>query len=102
MISKEEFITLINEHKKWNDRITQVCDVLDIDMFEEDWINYTYSLFESTLDFLFTDSAVETITWWLYEKGSNPSLEMYDNEGNEIPTDTVEDLWNYVKQYLRE
>ena len=24
------------------------------------------------------------------------------SEGNEIPTDTVEDLWNYVKQYLRE
>ena len=40
MISKEEFITLINEHKKWNDRITQVCDVLKANIFDSDWIEY--------------------------------------------------------------
>lgn len=97
MISKEEFINLINNHKKWDDRIDQVCDILKLDMFEADWIEYGYALFSKTISLLFNDVAKEDISWWLWDKNGNPELKMWDSNDNEIPTETVEDLWEIVK-----
>lgn len=97
MITEKEFTKLITDYKAWSRRMNSICDVLNINIYEADWIDYTYSLFENTLNLLFTDSAVDTITWWLYEKDGNPSLGMCDDEDNEIPTDTIKDLWEIVK-----
>lgn len=101
MISKEEFITLINEHKKWDDRIAQVCDILKIDIFDSDLIEYGSLLFEKTIDFLFTKEAQNDIFWWLWEKNIRPDMKMWDASGKEIPTETVEDLWEIVKDYRK-
>lgn len=97
MISKEEFITLINEHKKWDDRITQVCDVLKINLFDLDWLEYSSLLFEKTISFLFKEEAQDDIFWWLWEKAGRPEMKMWDADDKEIPTETVEDLWELVK-----
>ena len=97
MISKEEFITLINEHKKWDDRITQVCDVLKTNIFDSDWIGYGSLLFERTISFLFTEEAQDDIFWWLWEKNGRSDMKMWDASGKEIPTETIEDLWEIVK-----
>lgn len=97
MISKEEFITLINEHKKWDDRITQVCDVLKINLFDLDWLEYSSLLFEKTISFLFKEEAQDDIFWWLWEKAGRPKMKMWDADDKEIPTETVEDLWELVK-----
>lgn len=97
MITKEEFISLINNHKKWDSRIDQVCDVLKIDMFDTDWIDYGYALFTETISLLFNDMAKEDISWWLWDKNGNPEMKMWDSNDNEIPTETVEDLWEIVK-----
>lgn len=97
MISKEEFIALINEHKKWDDRITQVCDVLKINLFDLDWLEYSSLLFEKTISFLFKEEAQDDIFWWLWEKAGRPEMKMWDADDKEIPTETVEDLWELVK-----
>lgn len=98
MISKEKFISLILNHQTWNKRIEEVSDILDTpSLFDCDWIEYSEKLFSTILKLIFNNYAVDDIEWWLYEKSGNPELKMWDSDGNEIPTETVEDLWNIVK-----
>ena len=101
MISKEEFITLINEYKKWADRITQVCDVLKANIFDSDWVEYSSLLFERTISFLFKEEAQDDIFWWLWEKDGRSDMKMWDASGKEIPTETVDDLWNIVEKFRK-
>lgn len=98
MITKEEFIDLILKQQKWFNRVDEVSEALNIPtLFESDLVEYTAILFDKTIGFLFNEEGIEDINWWLYEKSGNSKLKMWDAEGKEIPTDTVEDLWNLVK-----
>lgn len=98
MITKEEFIDLILKQQEWYNRIDEVSEALSVPtLFESDWVEYTSILFDKTLNLLFNEDGVDDISWWMYEKSGNPELKMWDKNGKEIPTDTVEDLWNLVK-----
>lgn len=97
MISKEEFIELIREHKKWEEKIYQISDILKIDMWDSDWIIYCSILFEKTINLLFTEEGVNDIFWWVYEKDGRFDMKMWKEDGEEIPTETIEDLWEIVK-----
>ena len=98
MITKEEFIDLILKQQEWSNRIDKISEALNIPtLFESDWVEYASVLFEKTLDLLFNEDGVDDIYWWMYEKSGNPELKICDENGKEIPTDTVEDLWNLVK-----
>lgn len=97
MISKEEFIELIHEHKKWEEKIYQICDILKIDMWDSDWITYCSILFEKTINLLFTEEGVNDIFWWVYEKDGKSDMKMWKKDGEEISTETIEDLWEIVK-----
>lgn len=100
MITKEKFIDLISEHQKWANRIDEVSEVLDVpSLFECDWVDYTAMLFDKTLNFLFKEEGVDHINWWLYEKNGLSSMKMWDETGEEIPTETLGDLWEIVKEY---
>ena len=98
MITKEEFIDLILKQQEWSNRVDEVSEALNIPtLFESDWVEYTSILFTKTLNLLFNEDGVDDISWWMYEKSGNPEFKMWDESGKEIPTDTVEDLWNLVK-----
>ena len=98
MITKEEFIDLILKQQKWSNRVDEVSEVLNVPtLFESDWVEYASVLFDKTLTLLFNEDGIDDIYWWMYEKSENPELKMWDESGKEIPTDTVEDLWNLVK-----
>lgn len=98
MITKEEFIDLILKQQKWSNRVDEVSECLNVPtLFESDWVEYASILFYKTLVLLFNEDGVDDISWWMYEKSGNPELKMWDESGKEIPTDTVEDLWNLVK-----
>ena len=98
MITKEEFIDLILKQQEWYNRIDEVSEALSVPtLFESDWVEYAAILFDKTLDFLFNEDGVDDIYWWMYEKSGNPEFKMWDENEKEIPTDTVEDLWNLVK-----
>lgn len=101
MITKEEFTDLILEHKNWNNRLDDVEDILGINTLEIDWIGYCYKLFDKTLYFLFEGEAVDNISWWLWEKSGNPEFKMWDKDDKEIPTETIDDLWEIVKDYRK-
>ena len=98
MITKEEFTDLILKQQKWSDRVDEVSEALNVPtLFESDWVEYAASLFDKTINFLFTEEGIDDISWWLYEKSGNPELKMWDADENEIPTDTIDDLWEIVK-----
>ena len=98
MITKEEFIDLISKQQEWYNRIDEVSKVLNVPtLLECDWVEYTIILFNKTLDLLFNSYGIEDIDWWMYQKSINPELKMWDQNGKEIPTETIEDLWNLIK-----
>ena len=97
MITKEEFTKLISDHQKYNKRLDEVCDAFDAEIWSADWIEYANVLFDTTIGLLFTDEGQDTISWWLYEKDGRSDMKMWDAEGKEIPTETIEDLWEVVK-----
>ena len=98
MITKEEFTDLILKQQEWSNRVDEVSEALNVStLFESDWVEYASVLFDKTLNLLFNEDGVDDIYWWMYEKSGNPKLKMWDQNGRDIPTDTVEDLWNLVK-----
>lgn len=98
MITKSEFFNLIEDFQEWRKDVETVSSALGIkNPYEDVWIGYAAILFDKTIDLLFNEDGVDDIDWWLYEKSGNPELRMWDADGKEIPTDTVEDLWNLVK-----
>ena len=98
MITKEEFIDLILKQQEWSNRVDEVSKALNVPtLFESDWVEYASVLFDKTLTLLYNEDGIDDIYWWMYEKSENPELKMWDESGKEIPTDTVEDRWNLVK-----
>lgn len=98
MITKEQFVKLITDNRKHNDRLDEVEDVLGYDC---DWVEYGNILFDEVLGLLFQEEGVDDINWWLYEKCGRPDYKMWDKDGNEIPTETLDDLWEIVKDYRK-
>lgn len=99
MITKEQFIKLITDHRKYNDRLDEVEDVLGFAIYDCDWVEYGNILFDEVLGLLFQEESVDDINWWLYEKCERPDYKMWDKDGKEIPTETLDDLWEIVKDY---
>ena len=97
MITKEQFIKLITDHRKYNDRLDEIEDVLGFTLSGCDWAEYGNILFDEVLELLFQEEGVDDISWWLYEKCGRPDYKMWDKNGNEIPTETLDDLWEIVK-----
>lgn len=52
------------------------------------------------LENIYRDEKEQLISWWMYEKdfGKRKDFNIYDN-GGVVPTDTVEDLYNYLIKY---
>lgn len=64
-------------------------------------VEYGNILFDEVLGLLFQEEGVDDINWWLYEKCGRPDYKMWDKDGNEIPTETLDDLWEIVKDYRK-
>nr|DAT77765.1 MAG TPA: hypothetical protein [Caudoviricetes sp.] len=102
MITQEEFTKLISDNLTHNKRIDEVEAAIKWSIFDWDIVEYGNVLFDFTLSILFEPEAVDDILWWVYERRINPELKMWDENGNEIPTETIEDLWNIVKDFRKQ
>lgn len=101
MITKEQFVKLLSDNRHHNDRLDEVENVLGTFIFNCDWVEYGNTLFGSVLNILFEKEAVDDINWWLYEKNGRPDMKMWDSNDVEIPTETLDDLWEIVKGYRK-
>lgn len=94
MITKEIFVKLINtidlfekEVDKWNN--------LGLNIFETELCNSVWELIGITLKSHFTEQGYDWIYYYIYEDYHK----VFDDNENEIPLNTVDDLWEFVKEY---
>ena len=104
MITKEDFIKIIEYIKEINKESDKWSDV-GIDFIMTNLGNSICIFQDIVLQAMFIDKGVDWIDWWLYEKpalfeGDEPN-KAYNEDGSEIPTETVDDLWNIIKDYRK-
>lgn len=97
MITKTDFVDLIKLYKSYSEELDKWCKL--VPMFESELINTVEHMLVKNLKIQFTEEGYDWIAWWLWEK--NPEMKAWDENENEIPTETVEDLWDIVKEYIK-
>ena len=98
-MTKEGFIKLIENAQNYNKELHK-WDDFGIDLFELPISELGWNFFDTILQELFTDEGIEWINWWVYDRISvttEEPLKVYDNNGDVIPMNTIDDLWNLVK-----
>ena len=98
LIKKEAFCRFIDNYKFANDRtlLLKTDFAVDFVNFEEAFVQSIEALLEAS----FNKSQVQIIQWWLYDKWSagDEVLQLNNVEsGDEIPSDTPEELWDLVQ-----
>lgn len=99
-MTKEGFIKLIENAQNYNKELDRWSD-FGIDLFELPISELGWDFLNIVLPELFSDEGVDWIDWWLFEKPRFGGDQAYDENGNVIPTDTIDDLWNIVKDYQK-
>ena len=99
LLKKEAFCRFIENYKYANDRTLLLKADFQVDFvnFEEPFVQ----AIEALLELGFNKHQKTIIEWWLYEKWSQPEegvLQLQNTEtGEELPTDTAEDLWKLLQ-----
>ena len=104
MITKKEFVEIINRLKNYNDLQDKIDDLFNsnIDNKENDFMNAGSicigheTIVVELLKNIFNDK--DTISWWLYEcnYGRDFSLGDLEENGVEIDLSTSEKLYDYL------
>lgn len=98
--TKAEFFELLKMHAAQSERLDKLSDA-GLPVWDTDIVEYGNLMFEKVIKALFTQEGEDWIFWWLYEKDGNPEMKAWDEDHDEIPMETMEDLWRYVKQYKK-
>ena len=99
LVKKEAFIRFIENYKFSNDRtlMLKMEQAVDFVNYEEPFVQ----AIEALLELHFNKNQVQIIHWWLYEKwntGDESVLQLNNTEtGEELPSDTPEELWNLIQ-----
>lgn len=104
MITKEQFTKVIEDTLKLNKEYDR-WDDFGINLWELPIGDTVASLAESIWNIVFDEDGIDWINWWIYER---PALfegdevnKAYNEDGSEIPTETVDDLWNIVEKFRK-
>ena len=94
------FNTLLSNLQLANARSIGLKHDYKIDFIEYDEVHF--NALEALMKLHFTKEQRSLIEWWLYEKflpdGSMLILKD-ENSGDEIPTDTPDDIWELIQKY---
>jgi hypothetical protein len=104
MITKEQFTKVIEDTLKLNKEYDK-WDDFGINLLELPIGDTIDDLAKSIWDITFDEDGVDWINWWIYER---PALfegdvvnKAYNEDGSEIPTETIDDLWNIVEKFRK-
>lgn len=95
MIGKEELKNLIQSYYKQDDRVNKLCEIFT-DAFDNPILNWGIQMFEAVIEAYFNDKGCDWIFYYLYE---NPEKCYYDESNKRIPLETIDDLWELIKNY---
>lgn len=101
-MDKENFLKLITNAECYSKELDRWSE-FGIDLFELPIAEISWDFFNIAIQSVFTTQGIDNINWWLFEKKTpySKNLEIRDSSGNIIPTDTIEDLWELVKNYRK-
>lgn len=114
MISKEQFVTIINKMKttddfvnEINDKTRQLRETLDdsfVDFFDGNSLFVAHSdIVVQLLENMFNDN--DMISWWIFEMNYGRDYKdgyVQDCDGNNIDVSTVEKLYDYLVTEMEE
>ena len=108
MITKEQFVTIINRLKETDEMVDKINNIIrnSTDSIISDFTNAGSimicheDIVLQLLENIFNDT--DTISWWLYEKdyGRDIRMKMWDEQGNEIDVSTPEKLYDYLVESI--
>ena len=98
--TKEEFFELLKMHAAQSERLDKLSDA-GLPVWDMDIVEYGNLMFDKVIRAYFTQEGEDWNFWWLYEKDGNPEMKAWDEDHDEIPMETMEDLWRHVKQYRK-
>lgn len=98
MITKEEFVELIDWHYKQDTEVDRLCTVFP-NFFELEVVDNSFKLVDMVWKICFDTEGHNWISWWLYDcKTSSGKCERtYEDNGKIVSVETVDELWNLVK-----
>lgn len=99
MITKEAFLKFIDTFIEFETELDRISKTLNISLYECKLTEYPGILLDDFLHAVFNEKQIDTIYWYLFEKRFTPSLKMYDKDNNEIPTGTLDDIWELINNY---
>ena len=111
MISKELFLKTISVYQSFSDRMEKISDFVfgknsSLNLCECDWYEQVDSLFDCFLQSHFTDDAIDTIYWWLFEDVDkviyiNKERDIFNKDEikEEVPVRTLGQLYDF---FMRE
>lgn len=100
-MTKEEFKNLIKEFREQDERVDILNQVFR-DSYASDIIEFGFMMFDQVIKASFTTEGQDWINWYLYEKRGDPTMKAFDENNNEIPTETIDDLWNLIEKYVKQ
>lgn len=101
MITREKFNEIITSLLTINTEVDTLYD-MGIDMIESHIFIQYGKMVDIVLDSLYTKEGQNLINWWLYEVPLNKDLvKIWDDKGEEIKCETIEDLWELTKKYRK-
>lgn len=89
-IDKTYFKSLIIDHIDWLNRVKKISEVLDSNIYECDWIQYTKDLFLNLISTLFTEKGYNAVEKWMFEESDTIDYES-----------KLDNLWDNIKQYCK-
>lgn len=101
MITFENFKRFIEASELFNTNVDKLYD-LKIDIIESELFTSHENLEDVLITSLFKERAVDYINWWLYERedfNGNISNTLLDYDGNEVEVNSIEELWDLVKDW---
>jgi hypothetical protein len=99
LIKKETFCRFLSNYKYANDRTLLLKQDFQVDFvhYEEPFVLAV----EALIELHFSGAQKQLIEWWLYEKwhtDDGEPLQLQNTEsGEDIPTDTPEQLWDLLQ-----
>jgi hypothetical protein len=109
MITKEEFKNYIESYQIFSNGLERFSEALSgskhgVSIFECDWAEAVGKMLDCFLDSHFTETGVDTITWWMFEDVDHIIVQTVTdlfNDKSEIKynVNNIEDLWNYMIKF---
>jgi hypothetical protein len=93
MITKGEFVKIIENDRTYNDIINKIDKEYKISFYGSDLDNCYSDLFNFVLQKYFNEDGIDLIYWWLYE---DVDKTITSEDGSKIELNSARDLYDYL------